>query len=346
MTAPGEVLDRQQALYAALQSRPAGPAKFFDELYAGLEDMARREPGTPWVKASLASMFAPARSGAEFLDIVRKPLYAAPGYQVTADIVSAVTGMYAKTADESGTTVLEEEVPSPAGFMWLEEPVVLTDAGGLTLATRALSWGPQRAPWHGGLRDGFRVTSWGEGPLNHQWPAEASEGLPMVLQHSQFVPFGQNLIRAVGRLDTGSLTVFAGKTPDDLLHWVHTLWMFMGTEVVASERAEVSRHFRRRSARVVGNDRVNVVLLRRVRRGDHEMGHRDIDWSCRWIVQAHERHLGSPAGGEQPHHARVTGPGQPCLACGRRTTHVRAYVKGPDGMPLKAVPETVYRVAR
>jgi hypothetical protein len=345
-TNPGEVLDRQQLLYSALRNPPAGPVKFFNELYAGLEYVARREPGTLWVRASLASMFAPARSGAEFLDIVRKPLYAAPGYQVTADIVSAVTSMYTKTADESGTVVLADEVPAPTGFMWLEEPVVLTDAGGMVLATQALSWGPQSAPWHGGLRDGLRLTSWGEGPLNHHWPKQASDGLPMVLQHSQFVPFGQNLVRAVGQLTTGNLTVSAGKSPDDLLHWVHTLWMFMGTEIVSSERAEIPRQFRRRAARVAGNDQVNVVLLRRVRRGDREVGHRDIDWACRWVVQAHERHLGSPAEDEQAHHARVAGPGQSCLVCTRRTTHIRAYVKGPDGLPLKAVPETVYRVAR
>jgi hypothetical protein len=47
-----------------------------------------------------------------------------------------------------------------------------------------------------------------------------------------------------------------------------------------------------------------------------------------------------------PHHAQVEGPNQPCLICGLPTTQVRSYVKGPDGLPLKAVPETLYRVAR
>jgi hypothetical protein len=347
VTAPREVLDTQQSLYAALQYPPPGPVQFFNELFDGLKDMMGRRDAGRWVTASFISMFFPATSGADFLQCVRRPLYAAPAYQVAGDIVAAVTGMYDKTADESGTMLLAEELPSPAGFLWLDEPAVLTDAGGVSLATRALSWGPQPAPWGNGetLKDGIRLTSWSSNPGDSYYPAAASGELPLVLQHSQFVPFGQQLVRATGSFETGSITVHAGKSPDDLLHWVHTLWMFMGTEVVAAERPHVERPYRRRAQRVVGNETVNVVLLRRVRHGGAEVVHRDIDWGCRWVVQSHFRHLEDYSATAERHHAVSLG-GDRCAVCGTRITRVRAYVKGPDGLPLKAVPETVYRVAR
>ena len=66
-----------------------------------------------------------------------------------------------------------------------------------------------------------------------------------------------------------------------------------------------------------------------------EVSHRDIDWACRWVVQAHWRHIESYEGPQ--HHAKVA-DGM-CTVCGARCTHIRAYVKGPDGAPLKAVPE-------
>jgi hypothetical protein len=94
---------------------------------------------------------------------------------------------------------------------------------------------------------------------------------------------------------------------------------------------------------------VNVVLLRRVRHGDREIGHRDVDWSCRWIVQEHYRHLESYEGRADAHQARVSkgaGAALHCLTCGVPVTRIGPYVKGPAGMPLKAVPETVYRVSR
>jgi hypothetical protein len=74
-------------------------------------------------------------------------------------------------------------------------------------------------------------------------------------------------------------------------------------------------------------------------------GHRDVDWSCRWIVQGHDRHLGDYRGaGHAVHHAKPPAPKQPCAACGIKTTHVRAYVKGPEGLPLKSA-DRVFRVA-
>lgn len=59
------------------------------------------------------------------------------------------------------------------------------------------------------------------------------------------------------------------------------------------------------------------------------------------------RHLEDYSAVAAPHHAvPLDGDRAHCAVCRTRITRVRAYVKGPGGLPLKAVPETVYRVAR
>lgn len=348
MTAPREVLDAHTTLYERLKYPPEPVVRFYRTFFS---DKALRSIGedagllAPWLQ-----MFVPARDEHAFLELVRRPLYEAPTYQVSADIVNAVTATYQATISH-GAALSAGDLPSATGFAWMDTPVVLTDAGGFSIATRAISWGPQYVTgdfmdgkWPGDDgRDGVRLTSYSHADdQDSATDPEAarrmrSMGMPLSLSHSAFVPFSLPLpVRGPG----------GDVTSDDIFRWAHVLWMFMSTEIVATSQPRVDRPARRRAQRVLSSSDVNVVTLRRIRHGDDEVDHRDIDWGCRWVVQAHERHLDSPAGGEQPHHARVAGPGGPCLVCGRRTTHVRAYVKGPDGLPLKAVPETVYRVAR
>ena len=349
MTAPREVLDAHTTLYERLKYPPQPVTDFYAQFFTD-EAIRSLEQGdflSRWLQ-----MFVPARNEADFLDMVRRPLYGAPTYQVSADIVAAVSATYEATLHRV-THLSPGDLPSATGFAWLDEPVVLQDAGGYSIATRAISWAPQfvtedfmdgQWPPEGAIgRDGVRLTSY-----SHVDDADSttvpemadrlrSMGMPLSISHSAFVPYN---LRLPTREPGGDVT------SDDITRWAHTLWLFMCTEIVATARPQVERPSRRRAMRSVGVSDVNVVTLRRIRHGDAEIAHKDIDWTCRWVVQAHPRHLGSYAGIADPHHAKVSGPGQPCQVCGLPTAHVRAYVKGPDGLPLKAVPETVYRVAR
>jgi hypothetical protein len=353
VTAPRDVLDAHTTLYERLKYPPQEMLSWYGQFFT--EKAVRLLQGTasdhlmPWLQ-----MFVPARNEHQFLELIRRPLYGAPTYQVSADIVGAVTSTYEATISRAAS-LNPADLPSPSGFAWLDVPLVLQDAGGYSITTRAMSWGPQyiAEDFMGGAwppegdvagRDGVRLTSYShvddsDSESNREteiWMR--SHGMPLSVSHSAFVPYSLPLhVR-----DPAADDVTAG----DLFRWAHTLWMFMGTEIVTTSRPQVERPARRRAQRSLSSSDVNVVTLWRIRHGDTELSHKDVDWSCRWIVQAHERHLDSPAEGETPHHARVDGPGGCCLTCGRRTTHIRAYVKGPDGMPLRAVPETVYRVAR
>lgn len=356
MTSPREVLDQHTTLYERLKHPPAVVRDFYATFFTkesllSLERDVAAGKGE-WLNRWL-QMLAPALNADEFLAMVGRPLYGAPTFAVTAPIVSAVTATYEATVGQ-GIRLQEEDVPFKTGFAWLDEPVVLTDAGGFSIATRALSWAPARIPddfvrgaWpgEGFSREGVRLTSYSHvGDTDTLTdPAMArrlqQEAMPLSIAHSSFISYGtpfqarKNLAEDVTR--------------DDIIHWVHTLWIFMGTEIVATARPQVERPARRRAARSIGSSEVNVVTLRRIRVAGAEVAQRDIDWSCQWVVQAHRRHLEDYSAVAAPHHAvPLDGDSGHCSVCRTRITRVRAYVKGPDGRPLKAVPETVYRVAR
>jgi hypothetical protein len=350
VTAPREVLDAHTTLYERLRYPPEPVVEFYRQFFTDKALRSLQNDGDllqPWLQ-----MFVPARDENAFLELIRRPLYEAPTYQVSADIVAAVTATYEATISR-GASLSAADLPSPTGFAWLDNPLVLTDAGGFTIVTRAISWGPQHVtedfmdgkwpPEGDSGRHGVRLTSYAhvddEDSMTDPESAARmrSFGMQLSISHSAFVPY--TLPLAV-RTHDGDVT------HDDIFRWAHVLWMFMGTEIVASARPPVERPSRRRAQRTLNTADVNVVTLRRIRLNGAEVSHRDIDWSCRWIVQAHERHLGSYEHLAKPHHAKVTGGGRHCLVCGLPTTHIRAYVKGPDGLPLKAVPETVFRVAR
>lgn len=356
MTAPREVLDAHSALYDRLRFPPEPVVRFYANFFteATLRSMESDVGNNGEMLARWLQMFAPVRSAPEFLEMVRRPLYGAPTYQVSAGIADAVTATYEATY--SKTARLEPgDLPSETGFAYLDEPLVLCDAGGYSIATRALSWGPQYisedfvdGAWpdkEGGTgRRGVRLTAW-----SHVADADSSTvpgmadrlrswGMTLTLSHSAFVPFGVRLGQR-GKDDD--------VTADDITRWAHTLWMFMGTEIVATARPRVERPARRRGERLANISTVNVVTLRRVRTVDGDCEPRDVDWSCRWVVQAHYRHLEDYSAAAAHHHAvPLDGDNGYCAVCRTRITRVRAYVKGPDGLPLKAVPETVYRVAR
>jgi hypothetical protein len=355
MTAPREVLDAHTTLYERLKYPPKAVTDFYasfftEEVFQNLErDL---EQGGAMFDRWL-QMLAPARDERDFLVSISRPLYGAPTYQVSTDIVDAVTATYVASAGQD-IHLQAQDVPSETGFVWFDKPVVLVDAGGFSIATRAMSWGPQRIPedfvggqWPGAgfSRDGIRLTSYSRGddtdsytnPELLRLPLVLDESMPLTITHSSHISFGTRFKSRRHPQDD--------VTSDDIIHWAHTLWMFMGTEIVTTAKPQVERPARRRAQRALGSYDVNVVTLRRIRIDGEEVSPRDIDWTCRWVVQAFERHLDDYSASHKPHHA-VRGPDGRCAVCGSRLAHVRAYIKGPADKPLKAVPETLFRVSR
>jgi hypothetical protein len=279
----------------------------------------------------------PARTGRDFTELVAGPLYSAPTYQVDDDIVGAVTGMYEQTGRQA-TEIRAADMISPSGFAWLDTPVPLTDYGGAVITNRAVSWNRQRMDLGATVEAGVRVTSWCEAG---QQTAFAPEGhyspSGLALAHSAFVPFGERYGRS------------GESAPDDVVRWLHCLWLFLQTTIVATTCKPASRAARRRAARVRQLSDVTVVHLRYTVT-ENDAGQDGVprlaDWSCRWVVRGHHRHLGDyREAGCRQHEAMPEGPHAPCQVCGLPTTPVGAYIKGPPGKPLR-VNRKLYKVDR
>jgi len=270
-------------------------------------------------------------------------------YQVTAEMVRVMRDTYTGTMRRI-EHIDEPEMPVPAGWAWLDEPWVMTDTHGLGVPVRVVSWHATEAMTTGSERDPlpspqvvpcFRVMLWthvqddidaGRLSPDEEWLDIGA----LSLMHTAVVPFG---------LRFQVPDAEARKGVDSFLGLVHLLWMFLGMEITATPRAHLPRPFRRRAQRSLKHGEVHVVLLRRIAHvTEPPEGHTRIDWTCRWVVQGHYRHI-EPPEGHRPHRGFPVGADRHCGVCGGRLTWVGPYLKGPDGKPLK-VSRTLMKLAR
>lgn len=266
-------------------------------------------------------------------------------YQVTAEMVAAMRQVFENTW--TGPDLIHSaELPAEAGFVWLNEPWRIGTVNPFNV--RALSW-DYLSVWANEAGTGtphryfgcVRVCLW-------RWhedlvPGEekASRELGQLLMtHTAMVPLDLEVIK-----DSEPFTD-AGPRAESFMALLHLLWVFLGTEIVATTPAPIPREFRRRAARTLDHTEVRVVTLRKIRH--HDSGDPDAppslrDWTCRWAVQGHYRHRERP---EDGHHATASGADKVCAVCGQQLAWVRPYLKGPDGLPLRVTEHTVYKLAR
>jgi hypothetical protein len=112
--------------------------------------------------------------------------------------------------------------------------------------------------------------------------------------------------------------------------FVLAAFLLLQQRIASTSEVALERHLRKRAMRELELDTaptVRVVSLRHTERpsaGDG--GHRDVDWSCRWIVKPHWR--------QQPYKD------------GRRRILIAAYEKGPADKPLRLPDRVVFKVDR
>lgn len=239
-------------------------------------------------------------------------LFGATTYQVTAEMVELAQGLSVTTPDLAEFRA--EELPSPYGFAWFDKPVprpAVDDGGMPPQLMHAVSWA--QVP-----RLSFQV---------------AGTGRTMNVPAVRLRKWGYNdevnvfprPLHLMGQ-NTFSLSPKIRTVLSDI-HLVHMIWILMGMEIVTSDAEPVERSARKRAANLK-NQEVHVVRLRRSARRD-DGAPRRVDWSCTWLVRGHYRK--APHGGT--------------FADGRDRTWVKPYIKGPEGMPLRAS-DLLYRLSR
>lgn len=302
------------------------------------------------------SMFAPVikhdttyvtvADGGRMAQVLSHDLSIATTYEVSEEMTDIMRQVESKQGPVS--ILHQNELPAEAGFVWLDDGWPIDDWHGDTYTIRAFSWRflTVHAP---GL-------SYAE-PTD--WP---SVRIALWVHPSDDPP---EYLASMDRVELGSLqAIHVGIMPFDLelttmpgeetaagsfLAMIHLIWMFLGMELTATRTPRIKNHYRRHAMKSLVHGEVHVVTLRRVRyvteKGEQDAAH--IDWSCRWPVQGHYRHLSNPNAvpGTAVHHAVPIGFDKHCAVCGGNLTWVRPYLKGPDGLPLK-VSKTLMKLVR
>jgi hypothetical protein len=299
------------SLHAELQQQFAKPAP---KLTSTMISYAYRDvAGHPEWRASHLNPATDFNDLTPWLRTFSTDLAKAKTYQVTAEMVELAQKL--TEANPSMAEVVEEELPSPAGFMWLDRAVPRPsddDNGRPPVMFHAISWA--RVP---DLRmqvagsdivfsaPGIRIREWGYDDSVDVYPR------PLHLM-------GQTTLAISAGVST--------RLPSHVL--LHMLWVLMDTEVIATARHRPDRHCLQKASNIKSRD-VTVITLARARhpkKDDAERRH--VDWSCTWLVRGHTRK--APNGGT--------------FRDGRRETWVKPYLKGPDGMPLRAS-DILYRLS-
>lgn len=357
VTPAGEVIDHQLKLRADLR-HPVMQARLRALMGYFARD-AKAAGGSRGMAAAMNMLFYPATTPGELAGLFNKELFCARTYQVTADMVDAVTATYRQSAGTIGH-LEEDEIPFEAGFAWLDKPFLMTDRWGRLIASRAVTWSTQPILWPGrpktdafGRPDGsypptpgtgIRITCWHHAGDIDGYTGRDDDPAPpsgLIVGHTQLLPIGQ-------RFGSGHPKGDYATTPDDFAHWMHVLWCFMEMEITTLREAPLPRPARRRARGLKHPPQaVNIITLRRSASfgpQEAEHHHRAVDWSCRWVVQGHLRHVQSYQGANHKAVRDGADPGR-CAICDMRITWVKAHLRGPEDLPLRATPQ-LYRLNR
>lgn len=376
---PAELVLR---MHQRLHDLHAKPNPLLSEYYKGfLKDIADKanKRGGEWKwRAQLA--FYPLQSwqdGGKLTGIFAHGLFNARTFQVTADMVDAVSAMYAKTSAKVQHLPRGYQTVSENGFCWLDKPWVHKDVWGKQISVRAVTWSPQpirqtvditngfgqktgeREEWW----DGFRISTWSlegdpddyaevKGAFTQSAKKKLEEAYsdlgPLILLHT----FNWPTEMRFGGPASGPNVMNGQGQGDDLISWIWCLWLMLDAEVATTRKVPQSEFRRRRgkTRKTLRYSDVNVVILRRhkvLNPDDPDFEHRPIDWSCRWMVAGHWRHIDRY---DVAHHHFVPQhftPGEVrCQTCDSRGAYVKAYLKGPDDMPVRAPRKQLYKLAR
>ena len=348
----------------ARPGEPPSPRAVLD-MHADLQRLMASIPGDPFLRMVMtryaladaqvstwaASHLYPSKSTDNlepWLKSLGRYLYAANTYQCTAEMIDLATAMMATQPDLSD--LLEEDIPAESGFMWLDKPIprpsVEDEEGQAPLLMHAVSWTKvgdieirvrfdpadeqeqrliHQTPWRGGHPEEPVFEAIMPAVCVREWGYNDNRGIAPRPLHL----IGQN----TAVLQQGV------HTPLPEMALVHMLWILMGMEIAVTHTVQPDSHGRKRAANLA-HRYVRVVQLRRAAPGEPTGNRREVDWSCTWLVRAHDRHKE-----RQDHRAVAEHPNGPCAACGGDTIRIRDYIKGPQGLPLRGS-DLLYKLSR
>jgi len=200
------------------------------------------------------------------------------------------------------------------GWVFLEKPV--------SFFSRDLD-GEGEVPIH--------ALGWYEIPAGQQISAgrTANEGTVGILLYrtpvddgsvEQFIPFKTVILKNQESFEEAKMKTGTNDVELKEFYWVLTAFYLMGQRLTLTRRHETDRYTRRRGEREGKPvcSFIRSITLRRLEEDRVKEGQqRNIDWQWQWEVRGHWRNQFLPSTGEH------------------KPVFVEAYIKGPEGKPLK-----------
>lgn len=245
----------------------------------------------------------------------------------------------------------DTDLITPAGFAYLERPLLLRDVNGRTTSIRALTWAPCISGYRssGEYNDpGILLASYSswddEDDYSRKWKDEIGANpfpqYPLTLSHAFPWRFGETLDAYVDdtmaeRLKNGSGEPIPREQflASQEMSWrtFQAFLRLMVQKITTVNRQRVDRAARRRSQRAglpSEQEFVNVITLRRHSPPSDEPETREVEWSHRWIVGGHWRDQWYPSLGRH------------------RQIWISPYVKGPEDKELRIKEIRAYELTR
>jgi hypothetical protein len=245
------------------------------------------------------------RSGPEVdLDTLKH----AQNFWMSADMVTIIDTAQATMPDDD---FVIGEAPAPHGFLIMEQPVRLrcNDQSCDTLhVLQGFTWRPATRTLFGEVDDGITV-AW-LSPTEPDLPASVF-GLLGTFGDPIFLPTGHPISNQTSR-DAGVLNTHS----EVLTRYVRATWSLMDAPLADTAEPAVPRPLRRRLGKAGIPSTVLTVDLKSRHRPPSDTAGEAPDWSHRWMVRGHWRHL---------KHPRFKNP---------RAVWIPEYVKGPEDTPL------------
>lgn len=265
-------------------------------------------------------------------------LVAGETYVVTNEILPVLD--QAATLLPNDAKLHPNDLPTPVGFVWLEEPVVFEDVNGKNVVAQGFMWNQMRM----GLMDeadervlvedangvSIILLTCPDDPRDHmheQWYLDVAANPNYKANWPTYMP----MICGIWPLDDEIELTLDG-TKDaimSLYRWVAGFFFFINETWIDARMYAPSRPTQKRATRAKKLEpEVKIVRLRRAeQRVPKTEGTGTIEWSHRWVVRPHWRHQWYPS---QNRH---------------RYRFIPSYIKGPDDKPL-IVHDKIFKVDR
>lgn len=221
-------------------------------------------------------------------------------------------------------TLRPEDLIVPFGFCWFARPLPLTtpDSVGRNLPMVGYAWG--LVPENGVMLMPFVPT------------VERASGAPSQLTMWRFGDSVEALsesVRDLARKEAGLMdSEVQARRRCEQMRYIAACTVFMNQRILSRRSERPDRPTRRRLEREgwTHEPLIQVITLRRAHpEGEaRESSGIPVEWTCQWVVSGHWRQQFYPSTGEH------------------RPVFVLPYIKGPEGLPLKAPAERVFVVAR